>query len=65
MSINWLHLLQMLVVEVGSGEVEAPGCVSIMEQVAKVSPAVVLLLTHPKLTHRDHPGIGEDVLGEI
>lgn len=62
--VCWLHLLQMLVVEVSSGEVEAPGRVSIVEQVTKVSPAVVLFLTHPQLTHRDHPGISEDVLRE-
>ena len=58
----WLHLLKMRVVEVGSGEVKAPGCVSIAKEVAKVSATVILFITGPELAEGNHPGIRQDVL---
>ena len=63
-NVCWFHLLQVGVVEVGPGEVEAPGSVSLMEEVTKVSPSVVLLLTTTKLTQRNHPSISKHILKE-
>ena len=55
--IRWFHLLKVWVVEVGPSEVKAPGCVSIVKEMAKVSPTVILFVTRTQLTQRNDPGI--------
>ena len=61
-NIRWFHLLEVRVVDVSPGEVEAPGCVSVVEEVTEVSASVELLLTGTKLTQGNDPRIGQDIL---
>jgi hypothetical protein len=61
-NVRWFHLVHVRVVDISPGEVEAPGCVSIMEEVAKVSPGVVLLLTATQFTQGYHPRISKNIL---
>ena len=56
-NVHWFHLVEVGVVDICPGEVEPPGCVSIMEEMAEVSSSVVLLLTTPQLTQGHHPCI--------
>ena len=63
-NVCWFHLVQVGVVEVGPGEVETPGSVSIMEEVTKVSSSVVLLLAPTQLTQGNHPSISKHILKE-
>jgi hypothetical protein len=61
-NVRWFHLVHVGVVDVGPGEVEAPGRVSIMEEVTKVSPGVILLLTAAQFTQGYHPCISKHIL---
>ena len=43
----------MRIVEVGSGEVEAPSSVSVVKEMTEVSATMVLLLTRTQLDHSE------------